>query len=197
MLTPAPAPLQSGRVLKEHRIRYLSFLGIATNDRFCGYILDCGNRNGEKCFRFYGFRMEPNTDRLCLSLHTACQARFQRVLEANARRQAVRQQPSQVAGREVSSASEVCLMCVCVLSVSLESGQQVWFLRAGQAGEPEEVKEDICRRGQDLCGPVSGAPGGQQGGWAGHSQAGGAGEGSLAVKGGERKGLTPFCDGRS
>ena len=27
--------------------------------------------------------MEPNTDRLCLALHTACQARYQRVLDAN------------------------------------------------------------------------------------------------------------------
>lgn len=78
---------QTGRVLKEHRVRYLSFLGIARDDRFCGYILDCGERKGEKCFRFYGFRMEPNTDRLCLALHSACQARYKRVLEANAHRQ--------------------------------------------------------------------------------------------------------------
>ena len=32
---------------------------------------------------FHGFRKEPNTDRLCLALHTACQARYKRVLEAH------------------------------------------------------------------------------------------------------------------
>ena len=27
--------------------------------------------------------MEPNTDQLCLCLHSACQARYQRVMDAN------------------------------------------------------------------------------------------------------------------
>ena len=95
-------------MFKEHRVRYLSFLGIATDDKFCGYILDCGERNGEKCFRFYGFRMEPNTDRLCLSLHSACQARYQRVLEANAKKQ--------VGNTQAAVSQEVCLLsftCMC------------------------------------------------------------------------------------
>jgi hypothetical protein len=83
--------------MKEHRIRYLCFLGIATDDRFCGYILDSGEKKGEKCFRCYGFRMEPNTDRLCLALHAACQARYKRVQEAASRQQ---QQASQVSGAE-------------------------------------------------------------------------------------------------
>lgn len=87
------SPLQTGNVVKEHRIRYLCFLGIARDDRFCGYVLDSGDRKGEKCFRFYGFRMEPNTDRLCLALHAACQARYKRVQEASSR-----QQNSQVRG---------------------------------------------------------------------------------------------------
>ena len=51
--------------------------------RFCGYILDSGEKAGEKTFKFYGFRREPNTDKLCLALHSACQARYQRVLDAN------------------------------------------------------------------------------------------------------------------
>ena len=79
--------LQTGRVLREHRIRYLCFLGIARDDNFCGYILESGGRKGEKQFMFYGFRMEPNTDRLCLALHSACQARYKRVLESQARTQ--------------------------------------------------------------------------------------------------------------
>ena len=54
-----------------------------THHRFCGYILESGRKGGEKKFTFHGFRMEPNTDRLCLALHTACQARYQRVLDAN------------------------------------------------------------------------------------------------------------------
>ena len=74
--------------MKEHRIRYLCFLGIARDDCFCGYILETGERRGEKHFVFYGFRMEPNTDRLCLALHSACQARYKRVLETQARVQA-------------------------------------------------------------------------------------------------------------
>ena len=84
--------LQSGYVLKEHRIRYLCFLGIAKDDHFCGYILESGQRMGEKCFRFYGFRMEPNTDRLCLALHAACQARYKRVQETNTRQHSQQQQ---------------------------------------------------------------------------------------------------------
>lgn len=99
-------------------MRYLSFLGIADNDRFCGYILDCGEKNGEKSFRFYGFRMEPNTDRLCLSLHSACQARYSRVLEANTRRQA-----DNTANHEVSCqkyhvhVDSMCSACLSTQSV--------------------------------------------------------------------------------
>ena len=70
-------------MIREHRVRFLCFLGIANDDHFCGYVLDSGERNGEKIFQFHGFRKEPNTDRLCLALHSACQARYQRVLDAN------------------------------------------------------------------------------------------------------------------
>ena len=47
--------------------------------RFCGYIVDSGDNQ----FHFYGFYCTPNTDRLCLALHSACQARYQRVLDAH------------------------------------------------------------------------------------------------------------------
>ena len=86
--------MQTGRVLKQHRMRYLSFLGIARDDSFCGYILDSGEKKGQKCFRFHGFRIEPNTDRLCLALHTACQARYRRVVDSNIIRHGNQQQPS-------------------------------------------------------------------------------------------------------
>ena len=74
---------QTNRTLYEHRVRFLCFLGIARDDHFCGYILDGGEKDGEKVYIFHGFRKEPNTDRLCLALHTACQARYKRVLEAH------------------------------------------------------------------------------------------------------------------
>lgn len=75
--------LQTNKLLFEHRVRFLCFLGIAKNDRFCGYILDGGEKDGEKIFHFHGFKKEPNTDRLCLALHSACQARYKRVLDAH------------------------------------------------------------------------------------------------------------------
>ena len=75
--------LQTNKAIYEHRVRFLCFLGIARDDHFCGYILDGGERDGEKIYIFHGFRKEPNTDRLCLALHTACQARYKRVLEAH------------------------------------------------------------------------------------------------------------------
>lgn len=87
-----PLLFQTGVVLKAHRVRYLCFLGIARDDRFCGYIIDTGEKKGEKSFKFYGFRMEPNTDRLCLSLHAACQARYKRVREATSRQQQAHQE---------------------------------------------------------------------------------------------------------
>lgn len=90
---------QSETVIREHRIRFLCFLGIAKDDRFCGYILDNGVKDGEKQFQFHGFRKEPNTDRLCLALHKACQARYQRVVDSNMDRKEEKV--------EVSSAKEV------------------------------------------------------------------------------------------
>ena len=54
-----------------------------SHSRYCGYIIDSGERGGQKHYKFHGFRKEPNTDSLCLALHLACQARYQRVLNAN------------------------------------------------------------------------------------------------------------------
>ena len=79
----SPSPSQTSQLLFEHRVRFLCFLGIARDDRYCGYILDGGERDGEKVYYVHGFKKEPNTDRLCLALHTACQARYKRVLEAH------------------------------------------------------------------------------------------------------------------
>ena len=56
----------------------------------------------DKKFMFHGFKMEPNTDKLCLALHTACQARYQRVLDSNP-------------GTQRTHDREVCVfVCVCV-----------------------------------------------------------------------------------
>lgn len=73
-------------MLGDHRVRFLCFLGIARDDRFCGYVLDSGDLNGKHCYRFHGFMKEPNTDKLCLVLHNACQARYRRVVQAQALR---------------------------------------------------------------------------------------------------------------
>lgn len=72
------------KVLREHRIRFLSFLGIATNSHYCGYIVDLGGKDRGKKFQFHGFKKEPSTDHMCLALHNACQKRYQRVIEASA-----------------------------------------------------------------------------------------------------------------
>lgn len=47
--------------------------------RYCGYVVD----NGDNQFLFHGFQCLPNADRLCLALHAACQARYQRVIDAH------------------------------------------------------------------------------------------------------------------
>jgi amyloid beta (A4) precursor protein-binding family B protein 2 (Fe65-like) len=65
--------------LKEHRIRFLSFLGIAQDDKFCGYVID----HGDNQFVFHGFYCRPNCDRLCLALHSACQSRYQKVIDSS------------------------------------------------------------------------------------------------------------------
>lgn len=94
-------------MIREHRVRFLCFLGIAKDDHFCGYILDNGVKDGEKHFQFHGFRKEPNTDRLCLALHNACQARYQRVLDSNqdTKKETEREQ-------SVSSTKEVRIVCL-------------------------------------------------------------------------------------
>ena len=47
--------------------------------RYCGYVVD----NGDNNFLMHGFIVEPCADRLCLALLHACQARYQRVLDAH------------------------------------------------------------------------------------------------------------------
>ena len=78
--------------------------------RYCGYILESARgKRQEKKFLFHGFKMEPNTDKLCLALHTACQTRYQKVLESHPKAQ-----------RGARDRSEVCVytyvwfVCVCV-----------------------------------------------------------------------------------
>lgn len=94
----------SNKLLREHRVRFLCFLGIAKDDRFCGYIVDCGERDGEKYYQFHGFMKDPNTDQLCLSLHNACQARYQRVLESNPTARQLHQQQQQQQQKEQEEA---------------------------------------------------------------------------------------------
>ena len=38
--------------------------------------------NGDNQFQFHGFFCHPNSDKLCLALHSACQSRYQRVIDA-------------------------------------------------------------------------------------------------------------------
>ena len=76
--------------------------------RYCGYIIDSGEKGGEKRFQFHGFRKEPNTDRLCLCLHSACQARYQRVVDANPEAAKEREESS----KEVGGGYLLCSPCV-------------------------------------------------------------------------------------
>ena len=67
--------------------------------RYCGYILESSarsRRQSEKRFLFHGFKMEPNTDKLCLALHTACQTRYQKVLESNPEAQTAAREKAEV-----------------------------------------------------------------------------------------------------
>ena len=52
---------------------------IFTFCRYCGYVVD----NGDNQFQFHGFFCDPNSDKLCLALHSACQSRYQRVIDAH------------------------------------------------------------------------------------------------------------------
>ncbi|XP_065886432.1 uncharacterized protein [Dysidea avara] len=70
---------QNEDLLQEHRVRFLSFLGINPKDeKYCGYIVD----NGDGQFVCHGFMADPNSNKMCISLHSACQSRFQRVLDS-------------------------------------------------------------------------------------------------------------------
>ena len=75
--------------------------------RYCGYVIDSGEKGGEKRFQFHGFRKDPNTDRLCLCLHSACQARYQRVVDANPEAAKKKEEDS----KEVSRGHLLCLSC--------------------------------------------------------------------------------------
>ena len=95
-------------MLGDHRVRFLCFLGIARDDRFCGYILDSGEIKGEHCYRFHGFTKEPNTDKLCLVLHNAYLARYRRVMQSQAVRDAGTQDKQVSRPQLVTCLSHVC-----------------------------------------------------------------------------------------
>ena len=179
--------------MAEHRIRFLSFLGIAKDDRFCGYILE----NGENSYRFHGFKMEPNTDRLCLVLHNACQARYKRVMQMQAVRDSANKQVS-IPHYAHMEHHVIFTWCACfLLADSWWSGQEeqsklgpVW--EAGQFEEEPDLfspllpfllsnsslrhdnflhREVSCPKGgKVLCGSVSWESFSQQDVWSGHCQ---------------------------
>ena len=47
--------------------------------RFCGYIVD----NGDSQFMCHGFKAEPNTNKMCIALHGACQVSYVDALKTN------------------------------------------------------------------------------------------------------------------
>ena len=65
---------KTGTVLTETRVRFLSFLGLSSDDSMCGYIT--GDEGTYFCL---GFKMEPNSIELSLAMKNACEDRFQRV----------------------------------------------------------------------------------------------------------------------
>ncbi|CAF2921295.1 unnamed protein product [Rotaria sp. Silwood2] len=65
--------------LLDCRIRYLSFLGVGVDIRFCGIIVHCAD-NSFKCHVFY---CQPSCIQLCKNIEAACKLRYQKCLDAH------------------------------------------------------------------------------------------------------------------
>eukprot|EP00117_Sycon_ciliatum_P036589 scpid13613/ scgid27519/ Amyloid beta A4 precursor protein-binding family B member 1; Protein Fe65 len=62
---------------KEHRIRFLTFLGMGSDTSYCGYIMS----SGKDKFWCHVFLCEKTSGKLVMALQSACKARFQRVVD--------------------------------------------------------------------------------------------------------------------
>ncbi|CAF2089263.1 unnamed protein product [Rotaria magnacalcarata] len=61
------------------RIRYLSFLGVGNDIRFCGIIVHCADNS----FKCHAFNCQPSCVQLCKNIEAACKLRYQKCLDAH------------------------------------------------------------------------------------------------------------------
>ncbi|CAF1039418.1 unnamed protein product [Rotaria magnacalcarata] len=65
--------------LLDVRIRYLSFLGVGQDPRFCGIIIHCVDNS----FKCHVFHCLPSCIQLCKNIEAACKLRYQKCLDAH------------------------------------------------------------------------------------------------------------------
>ncbi|XP_076340443.1 protein Fe65 homolog isoform X2 [Tachypleus tridentatus] len=67
------------KILVECRVRFLSFLGIGRDVKYCGFIM----HTADDKFMAYVFYSEPSTGALCKTIEAACKLRYQKCLDAH------------------------------------------------------------------------------------------------------------------
>ncbi|XP_058461363.1 protein Fe65 homolog isoform X2 [Malaya genurostris] len=67
------------RLLCECRVRYLSFLGIGRNVKYCAFIM----HTAQDKFLAHVFHCEPSSGALCKTIEAACKLRYQKCLDAH------------------------------------------------------------------------------------------------------------------
>lgn len=70
---------ESNDQLLDCRIRYLSFLGVGQDSRFCGIIIHCADNS----FKCHVFHCLPTSIQLCKNIEAACKLRYQKCLDAH------------------------------------------------------------------------------------------------------------------
>lgn len=68
---------ETDEVVREIRVRFLAFLGMSEDAKYCGFIV--GDDDEYFC---HGFKAEPNCIELCMAMKKACQERYQRVIDS-------------------------------------------------------------------------------------------------------------------
>lgn len=66
-------------LILECRLRYLSFMGISTDIRICGFIM----QNADGTFNCHGLMCENSSGLLCKTIEAACKLRYQKCLDAH------------------------------------------------------------------------------------------------------------------
>ncbi|KAI6177294.1 hypothetical protein M3Y97_00891100 [Aphelenchoides bicaudatus] len=69
----------NGDQIAQCRVRYLSFLGIGHDIKYCAFIIHTSNEN----FMCYVFHVEPSAATMAKTIEGACKLRYQKILDAN------------------------------------------------------------------------------------------------------------------